>query len=47
MLREEHVDDLNFANPQGINRMECKDFTAKTWHTRHINGTKGEQSNCY
>lgn len=33
MLREEHVDDLNFADPQGINEMKCKDFAAKAWHT--------------
>lgn len=30
MLREEHVDDLHFADPQGINHMKCKDFAAKT-----------------
>ena len=34
VLREEHVDDLNFADPQGISQIKCKDFAAKTWHTR-------------
>jgi len=29
VLREEHVGDLNFADPQGINHMKCKDFAAK------------------
>lgn len=34
VLREEHVDYFNFADPQGINQVHCKDFAAKTWHRR-------------
>lgn len=30
VLRDEHIDDLNFADPQGINHMKWKDFAAKT-----------------
>lgn len=29
MLKEEDADDLDFADPQGINQRKCKYFTAE------------------
>lgn len=48
VLREEDVDDLDFADPQGISQRKCKYCTAKVWHTiLTYSGAKGEQSSRY
>lgn len=34
VLREEDIDDLDFADAQGINQRKCKDSKAKVWHKK-------------